>query len=412
MPTRPPKTAIRLATIAGALLFSACGDEIPPPIPESIAAVGSTSLQGFTGTALTEPVRVRVVGSDGDPFLGQSVSWSVTSGGGTVVSSGATTDESGIATAQWTLGPAAGSNTLTATAAGLGSVTFAATASFQALAPGVDIPIQGDIDVERVTIPPGVTVTLTGPTTIRSAGAIDIAGTLTGDCHELEIVGSGGGTFAGEVSNACVDVVLPGPGPDLTIMVDGPLEYSGEAVTTGDLFLSNSPAINPDNFDDLALGVSASVGVAGSAQATPCTLSGVFGIPVGLAMPGAAPGQPGMNGQNIRVGCNGAAVVDGALFNAGAGGAAGAADIADGGDQGPVTGSGAPGGNGGTIDHWFAGDVGFDGTVYRLNAGGPGGSVDAVAKADGQSAEARGGDGGNGGGLRVRSLGEMTVGPS
>ena len=71
-------------------------------------------------------------GQNGNLLTGVTVTFTVTSGGGTVTGATQTTDASGIATVgQWVLGPNLGINTLTATAAGSGfvgnPVTFVAT---------------------------------------------------------------------------------------------------------------------------------------------------------------------------------------------------------------------------------------------------------------------------------------------
>jgi hypothetical protein len=88
------------------------------------------------GAAVPVPPSVRVTDAAGNPVAGVSVTFAVASGGGSLAGSGTVaTDGGGIATAPtWTLGPAAGTNTLTATSSGLtGSpVTFTATATVEA----------------------------------------------------------------------------------------------------------------------------------------------------------------------------------------------------------------------------------------------------------------------------------------
>ncbi|MBK8004503.1 MAG: hypothetical protein IPK12_11350 [Gemmatimonadetes bacterium] len=73
---------------------------------------------------------VRVTDLSGNPVSGVSVTFAVTGGGGNITGGAATTDGLGHATlGSWTLGTTAGSNTLTATSAGLAGspVTFTAT---------------------------------------------------------------------------------------------------------------------------------------------------------------------------------------------------------------------------------------------------------------------------------------------
>ena len=61
------------------------------------------------------------------------MTWGAITGGGSLVGGTELTDGSGIATlGGWTLGPAAGVNTISAASDGLNSVTFMATATDQA----------------------------------------------------------------------------------------------------------------------------------------------------------------------------------------------------------------------------------------------------------------------------------------
>jgi plastocyanin len=91
-------------------------------------ATSSGDVQtGQVATALANPLRV-LVQEDGAPLAGANVTWATPSGG-TVGPSPATTDGNGIAAATWTLGQTSGAQTATATLAGVGSVTFTATAN-------------------------------------------------------------------------------------------------------------------------------------------------------------------------------------------------------------------------------------------------------------------------------------------
>ena len=84
------------------------------------------------GTAVANPLTVTVTDAENNPVVGHSVTFAVTAGGGSLGTTTATTDASGVATSTWTLGTTAGATqTVTATASGLtGSpVTFNATAT-------------------------------------------------------------------------------------------------------------------------------------------------------------------------------------------------------------------------------------------------------------------------------------------
>ena len=110
----------------------ACGTDDPTSAtkPVDITAMSPTTLSGTVGVAIASRPSVKVTASDGSGVAGVIVTFAVASGGGSVTGGTQATNESGIATVgSWTLGPSAGTNTLTATASGLTSVTFTATSS-------------------------------------------------------------------------------------------------------------------------------------------------------------------------------------------------------------------------------------------------------------------------------------------
>ncbi|MDX2008906.1 MAG: PQQ-dependent sugar dehydrogenase [Myxococcaceae bacterium] len=98
--------------------------------------VGLPSIAVEAGQDQTAPVSMnvpvalaaRVRDEQGQPVAGVAVTFTVTSGGGTVTGSPAMSDASGIArVASWRLGPTAGTQTVTATAPGFGEATFRAS---------------------------------------------------------------------------------------------------------------------------------------------------------------------------------------------------------------------------------------------------------------------------------------------
>ncbi|MDP3910169.1 MAG: hypothetical protein Q8Q14_07235 [Gemmatimonadales bacterium] len=91
-----------------------------------LAAAGDGQLATVATAVPTAPA-VRVNDGAGNPVAGVSVTFTVASGGGGVTGGTQTTDATGLATlGAWTLGPLAGTNTLTASAGAL-SRTFTAT---------------------------------------------------------------------------------------------------------------------------------------------------------------------------------------------------------------------------------------------------------------------------------------------
>jgi len=107
-------------------------------LPSEGAAANIVIVQGDgqgapVGAVLPQALMVRVTDSNNRPVQGQTVRFSVTAGGGSAAPASAVTTADGSASAQWTLGPAAGPQKLTATATGGGaaasvSVVFSATA--------------------------------------------------------------------------------------------------------------------------------------------------------------------------------------------------------------------------------------------------------------------------------------------
>lgn len=92
----------------------------PPAPATSIALNGGDNQSAATGTAVPMPPSVKVTNADGGPVSSVAVTFAVASGGGSITGAGQTTDGQGIATVgSWTLGPVAGTNTLTASAEGL-----------------------------------------------------------------------------------------------------------------------------------------------------------------------------------------------------------------------------------------------------------------------------------------------------
>ncbi len=80
------------------------------------------------GTRLPAPLVARVIDSGGQGVAGVPVSWTVTHGNGSLSQSRAVTNSSGDASVNWTLGPIAGLQRVSAEAAGLQAIGFTATA--------------------------------------------------------------------------------------------------------------------------------------------------------------------------------------------------------------------------------------------------------------------------------------------
>ncbi len=118
-------------TLSGSpVTFTATGT---PGAAATVGANSPTSQTATAGTAVSSPPSVIVKDANGNPVAGVAVMFAVAAGGGAVnPTTAVATSGSGLAAVtSWTLGITAGSNTLTASAAGLGGspVVFNATGS-------------------------------------------------------------------------------------------------------------------------------------------------------------------------------------------------------------------------------------------------------------------------------------------
>ncbi len=120
---------------AAALALGCTGSDLLLPdqgLPARIAILSGDGQTGPVGSALPASLVVRVTDAQNRPIQQQQVVFAPSTG--TVVPTTASTDADGKASAMWVLGPAAGSQSVTATATGNGApaglaVTFHATAT-------------------------------------------------------------------------------------------------------------------------------------------------------------------------------------------------------------------------------------------------------------------------------------------
>ncbi len=119
------------AALATALALTAgCNDDPNrSEPPAALSPLGGNGQNSTVGAQLANPVVVRVTDDDGDPVRGVTVAFQVVSGGGGVQPASVTTGSDGLAQATWTLGPAAGPQTLAASVEGLQPLAFTATAA-------------------------------------------------------------------------------------------------------------------------------------------------------------------------------------------------------------------------------------------------------------------------------------------
>ncbi len=129
-------------------LFGCSGETIEPPPPDpqptQAVVVSGNQQNGTVGQQLPASLVVQINDQSGNPMSGVAVSFEVTLGGGTVSNASGTTDASGQAATNWTLGTVAGSrHQVTAAVPGTNiSVIFGATAG--AGAPAAVSPDSGN----------------------------------------------------------------------------------------------------------------------------------------------------------------------------------------------------------------------------------------------------------------------------
>ncbi|HEV8399894.1 MAG TPA: hypothetical protein VGQ18_08655 [Gemmatimonadales bacterium] len=102
------------------------GDGGTGPTPGSISKTGGDGQVAAAGTALAESLAVTVLDQNNAPLAGVNVNFAVLSGGGTVSPGARVTNATGVAKTRRTLGPAAGTQLVTATAGSLAPVQFSA----------------------------------------------------------------------------------------------------------------------------------------------------------------------------------------------------------------------------------------------------------------------------------------------
>jgi adhesin/invasin len=123
----PDSNAVRVTAGALTLVYSARG-VAAGEVTGLAQQPGLDGQSGGTSAPIGSPPAVIATDADGNPVAGAVVTFAVTGGGGTVTGASAVTGADGVATVgSWTLGPAAGANTLSATLGALPPVTFTAT---------------------------------------------------------------------------------------------------------------------------------------------------------------------------------------------------------------------------------------------------------------------------------------------
>ena len=214
-----------LALLACAVLHSCGGDEsVGPPDPEpdvptALVVHAGDAQAATTGTAVPDPVQVRVTGRTGAALAGVSVTFAVTAGGGSIERANATSDANGIASpGRWTLGPPGPQQmrgdvlgvapvVISATATGAPAEIAAVAGADQAVAVGSAVPVRPEVLVTDAGGEPlqGVRVTFV---TERDA-AVTGAEVITAASGRAAV---GGWTLGTSAGSYWLEARLDGPG--------------------------------------------------------------------------------------------------------------------------------------------------------------------------------------------------------
>jgi hypothetical protein len=148
----PRNYGIRTTTICMTLALMGCGSDSTSPdsarpnssttravVPSSVVAVSAVSQSGWAGlNAIRGPI-VQVLDQSGQPMANVTVSFAVTRGGGSVLSTSAKTTQDGVATTTWILGKQGGPNTVVASVGTLDGVSFQADATVPVIVARYDL---------------------------------------------------------------------------------------------------------------------------------------------------------------------------------------------------------------------------------------------------------------------------------
>ncbi|MBM4184182.1 MAG: hypothetical protein FJ207_08120 [Gemmatimonadetes bacterium] len=160
------RAAALLLTAAGSTMGCGGGDGPTGPtgtVPSQLVKSAGDLQTGFLSNPLPTAYRVLVLDSAGAPVPGVIVTWTVTTGDGTVAPPQGTTGADGAAEATHTLGPSAVSQSVTASIPGPAPVTF--TASGVAAPTAVSVTVGNDFFSPRnVVVRQGGAVTWTWAT--------------------------------------------------------------------------------------------------------------------------------------------------------------------------------------------------------------------------------------------------------
>ena len=163
------RSFLQVGSTAGAQRVRSTLGVLPPveftamaiaPAASQLTMVSGNNQDALVGSPLPQQLVVRATDDNGAPVAGVEITFTVTAGGGTVQPGIATTGINGSASATWTLGAAAGAQTLSATAPGTNTVVFTATARENSARSAVVVSGNGQTGAVNTVLPAPLVVRL------------------------------------------------------------------------------------------------------------------------------------------------------------------------------------------------------------------------------------------------------------
>ncbi len=226
----------RLVQLGWAFALWSCGggDLTLPPTGSRIEVERGDEQAAPAGSLLPNPLIVQLLDGAGAGIAGRAVAWVVSAGGGTVTPATRITDAEGFANAQWTLGPSAGVNRVTAEVPQIGAVTFTATGTGGGGGGGTEPSASRSmVSAEPASIPAG-----TGISTITVTVLDEQGDPVEGAVVEIAATGSGntltqpeGPTGPNGIATGTLQSTTP-EAKEVSVIVNGSVEVTRTARVT------------------------------------------------------------------------------------------------------------------------------------------------------------------------------------
>ena len=271
--------------------------------------------------------------------------------------------------------------------------------------PTSDETLSGTVNVADVRIPVGVTITADDDLVLNATGAVEIEGTIEGDCVSIDLNGGSTVNVSGTLDTSCTAPTETSEA-SISVISEGPYEFDDVTVTSGGaILITNDPTIQAIASANDPSSPAFGFPLPSSQGDGDCRVSGSFTSADGLSGADRVEmGNPGQRGRQVQIMCAGNLDVVGATVEAGDGGAGGHADNSAG------NAAGADGSSGGRVLIHSSGDLTFGpfNTFVRSGHGGAGGH--GISSDDDASAIGSGGEGGTSGDIQINGHNISTTG--